>query len=77
MIERAQDSFGRVALTAIVALQSGRAFGPEMARAGKGERVWFRLADTRLGLEAAPAGQKPGFSHFCVKVAGFNRAVAT
>lgn len=52
-------------------------FGPEMAHAGQGKRVWFRLADTRLGLEAAPAGQKPGFSHFCVKVAGFNRAAAT
>ena len=52
-------------------------FGPEAAREAQGKRVWFRLADTRLGLEAAPAGQKPGFSHFCVKAAGFNRAAAT
>jgi catechol 2,3-dioxygenase-like lactoylglutathione lyase family enzyme len=52
-------------------------FGPEAAREAQGKRVWFRLADTRLGLEAAPAGQKPGFSHFCVKVAGFHRAAAT
>ena len=52
-------------------------FGPEAAREAQGKRVWFRLADTRLGLEPAPAGQKPGFSHFCVKVAGFNRAAAT
>jgi catechol 2,3-dioxygenase-like lactoylglutathione lyase family enzyme len=42
----------------------------------KQQRVWFRLAGTRLGLEAAPAGQKPGVSHFCIKVAGFDRAVA-
>jgi hypothetical protein len=28
-------------------------------------------------LEAAPAGQKPSFSHYCVKCAGFDRAVAT
>lgn len=52
-------------------------FGPSMAREQQGKRVWFRLADTRLGLEAAPAGQKPGFSHFCVKAAGFNQATAT
>jgi len=51
-------------------------FGPEAAREAQGKRVWFRLANTRLGLEAAPAGQKPAFSHFCVKVAGFNRAAA-
>lgn len=52
-------------------------FGPEAAREARGKRIWFRVADTRLGLEAAPAGQKPGFSHFCVKVAGFNRVAAT
>jgi catechol 2,3-dioxygenase-like lactoylglutathione lyase family enzyme len=52
-------------------------FGPEITRDDHGKRVWFKLADTKLGLEAAPSGQKPGFSHFCVKVAGFNRAAAT
>ena len=52
-------------------------FGPEAAREAQGKRVCFRLADTRLGLEPAAAGQKPGFSHFCVKVAAFNRAAAT
>jgi len=51
-------------------------FGPPAAREAQGKRVWFRLADSRLGLEAA-AGQKPGFSHFCVKVAAFDRAAAT
>jgi catechol 2,3-dioxygenase-like lactoylglutathione lyase family enzyme len=48
-------------------------FGQEMARERSPERVWFRLADTRLGLEPTPEGQKPAFSHFCVKVAGFDR----
>jgi catechol 2,3-dioxygenase-like lactoylglutathione lyase family enzyme len=51
-------------------------FGPETAREDHGNRVWFRLANTKLGLEPVPSGQKPGFSHFCVKVAGFNRAAA-
>jgi catechol 2,3-dioxygenase-like lactoylglutathione lyase family enzyme len=54
----------------------GKLFGPEMAREDHGKRVWFRLGDTRLGLEPVASGQKPGFSHFCVKVAGFNRAAA-
>ncbi len=52
-------------------------FGAELSRERNPQRVWFKLADTRLGLEAAPAGQKPSFSHFCVKVAGFDRSVAT
>lgn len=52
-------------------------FGPETAREDHGKRVWFKLADTRLGLQAAASGQKPGFSHFCVKVTSFNRAAAT
>lgn len=52
-------------------------FGAEESRERNPQRVWFKLADTKLGLEVAPAGQKPGFSHFCVKVAGFDRAVAT
>jgi catechol 2,3-dioxygenase-like lactoylglutathione lyase family enzyme len=52
-------------------------FGPEESHERNPLRIWFKLADTRLGLEAAPSGQKPGFSHFCVKVAGFDRAAAT
>ena len=52
-------------------------FGPEASRERNPQRVSFKLADTKLGLEAAPTGQKPSFSHFCVKVAGFDRRVAT
>ena len=48
-------------------------FGVEASTDRNPRRVWFKLADTRLGLEAAPVGQKPSFSHFCVKVAGFHR----
>ena len=51
-------------------------FGPEAARSDHGKRVWFRLANSRLGLEAAPEGQKPGFTQFCVKAADFNRGAA-
>ena len=50
-------------------------FGVEESRARNPRRVWFKLANTKLGLEAAPAGQKPGFSHFAVKIAGFRRAL--
>ena len=52
-------------------------FGAEESRERNPNRVWFKLADTRLGIEAAPAGQKASFSHYCVKVAGFDRGVAT
>jgi catechol 2,3-dioxygenase-like lactoylglutathione lyase family enzyme len=52
-------------------------FGPELSREKNPQRVWFKLADTKLLLEAVPPGQKPGFSHYCVKVAGFDRTVAT
>ena len=52
-------------------------FGAEESRDRNPRRVWFKLADTKLGLEAAPAGQKPGFSHFAVKVAGFHRGLVT
>ena len=52
-------------------------FGAEGSRERNPQRVWFKLADTKLGLEAAPAGRKPSFSHFCVKISGFDRAVAT
>jgi catechol 2,3-dioxygenase-like lactoylglutathione lyase family enzyme len=51
-------------------------FGAEKSRERNPQRVWFQVAATRLGLEAAPAGQKPGIDHFCVKVAGFNRTIA-
>ncbi len=51
--------------------------GPEASTERNPQRVWFKLADTRIGLEAAPAGQKPSFSHYGVKVAGFNKSQAT
>ncbi len=51
-------------------------FGPEELRERNPQRVWFKLADTKLGLEAAPAGQKSSFSHYCVRAAGFDRSAA-
>ena len=50
-------------------------FGVEASNDRNPRRVWFKLAGTKLGLEAAPAGQKPSFSHFAVKVAGFHHAL--
>jgi catechol 2,3-dioxygenase-like lactoylglutathione lyase family enzyme len=44
--------------------------GPEVGRSRNLERVWFALADTRLGLEQASA---PKIDHVCVRVAGFDR----
>lgn len=51
--------------------------GQEASTERNPQRVWFKLADTKIGLEAAPTGQKPSFSHYCVKVAGFNKSQAT
>ena len=52
-------------------------FGQEVLREKNPQRVWFKLAGTRLALEAVTPAQKPGFSHYCVKVAAFDRAEAT
>ena len=52
-------------------------FGQEVSRDKSPDRVWFKLADTKLGLESITPGQKPGFSHYCVKVSGFDRTAAT
>jgi catechol 2,3-dioxygenase-like lactoylglutathione lyase family enzyme len=48
-------------------------YGKEAARDTAPVRVWFQIGDTRLGLEQAPAGQKPRIDHFGVKVAAFDR----
>jgi catechol 2,3-dioxygenase-like lactoylglutathione lyase family enzyme len=49
-------------------------FGPELARAGKKpDRVWFQIANTRLGLEPAGAGRTPAVDHFCLTVVGADR----
>lgn len=49
-------------------------FGAEQSR--EKNRVWFRVASSRLALEAAGSGESPRYSRFCVKVAGFNRTTA-
>ena len=52
-------------------------YGMEATREKSPERVWFRIGDTRLGLEQAQPGQKPHIDHFGVKVAPFDRNAAT
>jgi catechol 2,3-dioxygenase-like lactoylglutathione lyase family enzyme len=52
-------------------------FGPEISRTKKPDRIWFGVAKTRLGLEEVAAGRKPRIDHICVRVAGFDRRVAT
>jgi catechol 2,3-dioxygenase-like lactoylglutathione lyase family enzyme len=52
-------------------------FGPELSRTKDPERVWFRVGQSRLGLEPASPAQPPGADHFCVNVANFNRQTVT
>jgi hypothetical protein len=38
------------------------------------DRLWLELeADTRIGLQKAPAGQQPRIDHYCIKVQPFDR----
>jgi hypothetical protein len=38
------------------------------------DRLWLQLeANTRIGLQKVPAGQKPRIEHYCIKVAPFDR----
>jgi hypothetical protein len=42
------------------------------------DRLWLQLeANTRIGLQKAPAGQKPRIDHYCIKVASFDRDAVT
>lgn len=52
-------------------------YGPDASRDKNPERIWFRIGDTRIGLEQAAAGQKPHIEHFGVKVAPFDRTAVT
>jgi catechol 2,3-dioxygenase-like lactoylglutathione lyase family enzyme len=52
-------------------------FGQEASRSHKPEQAWFEIAGTRLGLEAAPAGEMPRIDRIGVKVQRFDqKAVA-
>jgi catechol 2,3-dioxygenase-like lactoylglutathione lyase family enzyme len=48
-------------------------YGKEATTEKNPDRIWFRIGDTRLGLEQAQAGRKPHIEHFGVKVAAFER----
>jgi predicted enzyme related to lactoylglutathione lyase len=52
-------------------------YGAPAIREKNPERVWFRIGDTRLGLEQAAPGQKPHIEHFGIKVAPFDRAAVS
>ena len=52
-------------------------YGMPATREKSPERVWFQIGDTRIGLEQAPAGQKPQIAHFAIKAASFDRGAAT
>jgi hypothetical protein len=45
-----------------------------ITRQSNPDRLWLQLAaNTRIGLQKAPAGQKPRIDHYCIKVAPFDR----
>jgi catechol 2,3-dioxygenase-like lactoylglutathione lyase family enzyme len=46
-------------------------FGQESAKTA--DQAWFQVANTRLGLSKAPAGESPRVAYFCVNVARFDR----
>ena len=52
-------------------------YGTESQRTPNPDRVWFQIGDTRLGLEQAPAGEKPRIAHYGVKVMPFDRGAVT
>ncbi len=42
------------------------------------DRLWLQLeGNTRIGLQKAPAGQRPRIDHYCIKVAPFDREAVT
>jgi len=42
------------------------------------DRLWLHLeANTRIGLQKAPSGEKPRIDHYCIKVAPFDRSAVT
>jgi hypothetical protein len=48
------------------------------ARTSNPDRLWLLLeANTRIGLQKVPAGQKTRIDHFCIKVAPFDRAAVS
>ena len=55
-------------------------YGPETVgqRQGTPERLWINLkADTRIGLQKAPAGSAPRIEHYCIKVRPYDRESVT
>jgi len=55
-------------------------YGKEVggSRQANPERLWLNLkADTRIGLQKAPAGESPRIEHFCIRVRPFDREAVT
>jgi len=48
-------------------------FGQELSKTAKPNRVWFKVGQSRLGLEQAQDGEAARADHFCVNVARYNR----
>jgi catechol 2,3-dioxygenase-like lactoylglutathione lyase family enzyme len=55
-------------------------YGPTIksTRQANPDRLWLQLeANTRIGLQKAPSGEKPKIDHYCIKVAAFDRNAVT
>ena len=50
----------------------------QMTRETNPQRLWIHLkGDTRVGLQNAPAGEKPRIAHYCIRVRPFDSQAAT
>jgi len=52
-------------------------FGMEVSRSKQPDRIWFRAAQTRLGLQMVAPGAMPKVDHVSIKVAGFDQRAVT
>lgn len=48
-------------------------YGKEATKEKNPERIWFKIGDTRLGLQQVQGDETPHISHFCVKVKPFDK----
>jgi catechol 2,3-dioxygenase-like lactoylglutathione lyase family enzyme len=52
-------------------------FGREASRQQNPARVWFNVANTRLGMQPVASGEEPAVDHFSLTVVAFNREEIT
>ena len=48
-------------------------YGKEAIKEKNPERIWFKIGNTRLGLQQVQGDEKPHIDHFCVQVKPFDK----